>query len=152
MPADHARLHCEHCPVALFTLRSMAGGYSKYIMTKALLQRYSKKLLSVAQRLPLILGAVALGMPVMFANNASAMDTKMRRGEQSEARQQLMAGQVKSLREIESRILPRMRGMEYIGPEYDPVNQVYRLKFLKDDRVVFVDVDARSGAILRQIG
>lgn len=81
-----------------------------------------------------------------------AYAAQSRRGEQNDARKQLMAGQVKSLREIEARILPKMRGMEYIGPEYDPANQIYRLKFLNDDRVVFVDVDARSGEILRQIG
>ncbi|MEZ5710664.1 MAG: PepSY domain-containing protein [Blastomonas sp.] len=91
-----------------------------------------------------IAGALALGIP------ASNADAQMRRGEQNDARQQLMAGQVKSLREIEARILPRMRGMKYLGPEFDPDNKVYRLKFLKNNRVVFVDVDARSGAILRE--
>ena len=73
-----------------------------------------------------------------------------RRGEQNEARAQMMAGQVKSIRSIEDRILPRMPGSEYIGPEFDPGAQVYRLKFIRDGRVIFVDVDGRTGNILRQ--
>jgi ATP-dependent Clp protease ATP-binding subunit ClpC len=44
----------------------------------------------------------------------------------------------------------RSQVMEYLGPEYDPAALAYRLKFIRDGRVVFVDVDARSGQILRQ--
>ena len=73
-----------------------------------------------------------------------------RRGEQNEARQDMRAGKVKPLREIEANIVPRMRGMQYLGPEYDPTAQVYRLKFIDRDRVIFVDVDGRTGAVLRQ--
>jgi uncharacterized membrane protein YkoI len=40
--------------------------------------------------------------------------------------------------------------MQYLGPEYDSFAQVYRLKFIDKDRVIFVDVDARSGEIIRQ--
>jgi uncharacterized membrane protein YkoI len=73
-----------------------------------------------------------------------------RRGEQDEARQDMAAGKIKRLPEIESIIIPRMRGMQYLGPEYDPTAQVYRLKFINRDRVIFVDVDARTGGVLRQ--
>ncbi len=75
-----------------------------------------------------------------------------RRGEQNEARQDMRSGKVKSLREIEANIVPRMRGMQYLGPEYDPTAQVYRLKFIDRDRVIFVDVDGRTGSVLRQRG
>ncbi len=75
-----------------------------------------------------------------------------RRGEQNDARQDMRAGKVKSLREIEATIVPRMRGMQYLGPEYDPTAQVYRLKFIDRDRVIFVDVDGRTGSVLRQRG
>ncbi|HEX8056429.1 MAG TPA: PepSY domain-containing protein, partial [Novosphingobium sp.] len=37
-----------------------------------------------------------------------------------------------------------------LGPEYDPAAMVYRLKFIRQGRVVFVDVDARSGTIISQ--
>ncbi|MEO6716532.1 MAG: PepSY domain-containing protein [Novosphingobium sp.] len=71
-------------------------------------------------------------------------------GEQTQVRKEMRAGNVRSLREIEQRVLPTMPGMEYLGPEYDPTAMAYRLKFIHDGRVVFVDVDARSGAILDQ--
>ena len=80
----------------------------------------------------------------------SSVTADPRRGEQNEARQDMRAGKVKSLREIEANIVPRMRGMQYLGPEYDPVAQVYRLKFIDRDRVIFVDVDARTGNVIRQ--
>jgi uncharacterized membrane protein YkoI len=70
--------------------------------------------------------------------------------EQGQVRLQTQRGDVRSLREIEGRVLPMMSGMEYLGPEYDPSAMAYRLKFIRDGRVVFVDVDARSGAVLRQ--
>lgn len=80
----------------------------------------------------------------------TAIPVDARRGEQSNAREDVQSGKVKSLRQIEASILPRMRGMQYLGPEYDPGPQVYRLKFLDQDRVIFVDVDARTGGVLRQ--
>lgn len=70
--------------------------------------------------------------------------------EQGIARREMRAGNVRSLREIERRVLPTMNGMQYLGPEYDPAAMVYRLKFIRDGRVVFVDVDARSGSIISQ--
>ena len=70
--------------------------------------------------------------------------------EQGEVRKEMRAGNVRSLREIEGRVLPTMRGAEYLGPYYDSVAVAYRLKFIREGRVVFVDVDARSGAVIDQ--
>ena len=70
--------------------------------------------------------------------------------EQGQVRRDMRAGNVRSLRDIERRVLPQMPGMQYLGPEYDPTAVAYRLKFIRDGRVVFVDVDARSGEILQQ--
>jgi uncharacterized membrane protein YkoI len=72
------------------------------------------------------------------------------KADQQQARQQMSDGKVMSLRQIEGRVLPQMRGMEYLGPEYDEDSKVYRLKFVDNGRVIFVDVDARTGQILRQ--
>jgi uncharacterized membrane protein YkoI len=69
---------------------------------------------------------------------------------QGQVRKDMKAGAVRPLREIEQRVLPSMRGMEYLGPEYDPAAMVYRLKFIREGRVVFVDVDAKSGTIISQ--
>lgn len=69
---------------------------------------------------------------------------------QGQVRKEMRAGNVRSLRDIERRVLPAMPGMEYLGPEYDPAAMVYRLKFIRNGRVTFVDVDARSGTIIGQ--
>ncbi len=71
-------------------------------------------------------------------------------GEQGQVRKDMRAGNVRSLREIERQVLPVMKGMQYLGPEYDPTAMAYRLKFIRDGRVVFVDVDARSGVLIGQ--
>jgi uncharacterized membrane protein YkoI len=73
---------------------------------------------------------------------------QQKRDEQGEVRKELDAGNVLPLRQIEQRVLPQMRGMQYLGPSYDSVAKAYRLKFIRDGRVVFVDVDARTGRIL----
>lgn len=72
-----------------------------------------------------------------------------RADEQGLARREMRAGNVRSLREIEERVLPSMPGMQYLGPEYDPIAMAYRLKFIRDGRVVFIDIDARTGQVRR---
>ena len=69
--------------------------------------------------------------------------------DQMSARQELQAGRTMPLREIERRILPQMRGSDYLGPQWDPTASAYRLKFIKEGQVTWVDVDARTGRILR---
>ena len=70
--------------------------------------------------------------------------------EQGEVRREMRAGNVRTLRDIEQRIKAQMPGMQFLGSEYDPAAVAYRLKFIHSGRVVFVDVDARSGAIINQ--
>lgn len=86
--------------------------------------------------------ALALALPVAAPLAAQA------RGEQGEARKEMRAGNLVSLRDIEARIVPTMRGAEYLGPAYDSTAMAYRLKFIRDGRVLFVDVDARTGRVL----
>lgn len=70
--------------------------------------------------------------------------------DQGEARKEMRAGNVLSLGEIEARVLPTMRDAEYLGPAYDSTAMAYRLKFIRDGRVMFVDVDARTGRVIRR--
>jgi hypothetical protein len=77
-------------------------------------------------------------------------EAKPRRDAQEEVRKDMREGSVRSLRDIERRVLPTKQGMQYLGPEYDPAAMAYRLKFIRDGRVVFVDVDARSGQVLSE--
>lgn len=91
----------------------------------------------------------ALALVVLTLLPAPAMaQANPRPDEQGEARRDLRAGHVRSLRDIEQRVVPSKPGMKYLGPEYDPSAMAYRLKFIRDGRVVFVDVDARTGRIL----
>lgn len=72
--------------------------------------------------------------------------------EQGEARRDMEAGNILKSREIEARVLPSMeqQGYQYLGFEYDPAARAYRLKFIRNRHVSFVDVDARTGRILRR--
>ena len=73
-------------------------------------------------------------------------------GEQGQVRKDMRDGKILSTRDVEKRVLPTMPNMQYLGPEYDPAAMAYRLKFISKGRVVFVDVDARSGAIISTSG
>lgn len=74
------------------------------------------------------------------------------RSDQGEARKEMKAGNVLSLREIERRVVTPLKaqGHEYLGPAYDSTAMAYRLKFIREGRVTFVDVDARTGRILQR--
>ena len=71
------------------------------------------------------------------------------RGDQASAREQMQAGREMAPREIERRIIPQMKGSDYLGFEYDSGASAYRLKFLKEGQVTWVDVDARTGRVMR---
>jgi uncharacterized membrane protein YkoI len=86
-----------------------------------------------------LLAAGVSGAPALAQNS---------RDDQNHAREDMQQGNVRSLRQIEQSVLPRMKGAQYLGPEYDSAAMAYRLKFIKDGRVTFVDVDARTGRIL----
>jgi hypothetical protein len=95
--------------------------------------------------LPLV-AALAV-VPVVLGSAPVRADSG---GEQGEVRRERRAGNVLSIREIEREVLPRMAGMQYLGPDYDPAAMAYRLKFIQNGKVYFVDVDARTGRIIGQ--
>ena len=51
---------------------------------------------------------------------------------------------------IERRVRPHMGGADYLGPELR--GETYRLKYMQDGRVIWVDVDAATGRIVRRSG
>jgi uncharacterized membrane protein YkoI len=93
-----------------------------------------------------LIAPVALCAAALVAG-APAAHAQQRPDEQNEVRRDVRRGNVQSLRDIERRVLPTKPGMQYLGPEYDPDAMAYRLKFIRDGRVVFVDVDARTGQV-----
>jgi len=95
------------------------------------------------KRLALVSALIAAALaPVAIAAAAGPGDV------QGQVRRDIRAGNVLPLRQIEQMVVPAMPGMQYLGPEYDPIAMAYRLKFIHEGRVVFVDVDARSGQII----
>jgi uncharacterized membrane protein YkoI len=100
-----------------------------------------KRLGSVTVHVLVALVAAGLAVPAAAAQDQSLSD-------QGEARREAKAGTQLSLREIERRILPQMQGSEYLGPAYDSTARAYRLKFIRDGRVTYVDVDARTGRVI----
>ena len=86
--------------------------------------------------------------------SAPALAEAPRKGQpktdQGMARKEMQAGHILKSREIEARILPMMGDAEYLGFAYDSTAMAYRLKFIRDGRVLFVDVDARSGRIIQK--
>ena len=97
---------------------------------------------------PILASLLAIGLVVgpLTATPAEAQ----RRSDQGEARKEMRAGNILRAREIENRVLPRMKNAEYLGFDYDSTAMAYRLKFIRDGRVLYVDVDARTGRILRR--
>lgn len=94
----------------------------------------------------LLVSLLALGLVAgpLTATPAEAQ----RRSDQGEARKEMRAGNILRAREIENRVLSMMGDAEYLGFDYDSTAMAYRLKFIKKGKVLYVDVDARTGRIL----
>ena len=74
------------------------------------------------------------------------------RRDQDQAWAAARSGKILPLREIERRVVPTMQGAQYLGVDFDPASAVYTLKFLRDGRVIWVDVDGRSGQVIGRMG
>jgi hypothetical protein len=59
-------------------------------------------------------------------------------------------GRAMPLPQIERRVLPHMGGADYLGPELRGRN--LRMKFMDNGKVIWVDVDPRTGRILGKSG
>ena len=90
----------------------------------------------------------------MMAPLASNVDAQGRRGDADAVYEGRRAGSLMPLRSIENGVVPAMksRGADYIGAEYDADVSRYRLKFMRDGSVIWVDVDGRTGAIVGRAG
>lgn len=93
-----------------------------------------------------------LATVVAFAGVQDAAAQRNR--EQDAAMAATREGAIRPLRQIESQIVPGMRnrGASYIGAEFDSNSRRYRLKFMREASVIWVDVDGKSGAIIAQAG
>ncbi|MHA6722085.1 hypothetical protein [Sphingomonas sp. RS2018] len=92
-------------------------------------------------------------MPVVGATtDAGSESGQNRRGDAGAAATAHKQGRMLSLAEIEKKIVPSMRGAQYIGFVFDSDSAVYTLKFLRDGNVIWILVDGRSGAVLGRAG
>ncbi len=57
-------------------------------------------------------------------------------------------GRSMPLPKIERRVMPFMDGADYLGPEFN--GRTYRLKFMREGHVIWIDVDAATGRIIRK--
>lgn len=97
----------------------------------------------------LVLAAAVIAGGIAAPAHAQAQRRDGARGDQASAREEMMAGRTLSSREIERRVIPQMKGHDYLSFQYDSTASAYRLKFIKEGQVTWVDVDARTGRILR---
>jgi ribosomal protein L25 (general stress protein Ctc) len=94
-------------------------------------------------------------MAVSVLVGGSAVDAQqVRRDEQNSVRENTRRGTIRSLRQIESNVVPAMerRGAKYIGAEFEEKQLRYRLKFVRQSSVIWIDVDGPSGQIVAQTG
>jgi len=108
----------------------------------------NQTLLSALGSATLLIGLGTGSASALVVEGAIAQDQD--RSDQGDARRQMREGNQLSLREIERRVLPQMRGSEYLGPSYDSIARAYRLKFIREGRVTYVDVDARTGRVINR--
>ncbi|MDO7836244.1 hypothetical protein Q4610_14435 [Sphingobium sp. HBC34] len=84
--------------------------------------------------------ALAVGIPAADAGN--------RRDEQDAARRAMLDGQVMPFAMIKRRVDAAVGGATYVGSEFNPGSNHYRLKYVKDGKVMWVDADGRTGDII----
>ena len=66
--------------------------------------------------------------------------------EQDNAYRATHQGRIRPLMEIRARI--NVPGAEFIGVEFD--GRIYRLKYMREGEVIWIDVDAETGQIIRR--
>ena len=91
----------------------------------------------------LIAGMTAIAAMVAIPSYAEAGQ----RGEQDAARRAMLDGQTMPFSLIKRRVDAAMGGSTYLGAEFNPSSNRYRLKYVKDGKVVWVDADGRTGDI-----
>ncbi len=66
--------------------------------------------------------------------------------EQDNAYRAMQQGRIRPLPEIRARI--NIPGAEFIGVEFD--GRIYRLKYMRGGEVIWIDVDAETGQVVRR--
>jgi hypothetical protein len=93
------------------------------------------------------LGASLIASPAL-AERPREREAREQQRDQDRAFEATREGRSMPLPKIEQRVMPFMGGADYLGPELN--GGTYRLKFMRGGRVIWVDVDAATGRIIRR--
>jgi hypothetical protein len=107
--------------------------------------------LSQRKNVKLMVMRTLLLLAALGTTALSPADARPRDREQDKALRNTQEGRFMPLRMIEARIVPRMRGFDYLGPELVGAAR-YRLKFMRGAQVIWIDVDARTGEVVGKSG
>jgi hypothetical protein len=106
--------------------------------------------------LPLLIALTAIGLatspagasPSLVAGIGLAGFGQQPPRDQDRAFRDTREGRSMPLPQIERRVRPHMGNADYLGPELK--GETYRLKYMQDGHVIWVDVDAATGRIVRR--
>ena len=88
------------------------------------------------------------GMLMAAMVTIPAADAGGRRDEQDAARRAMLDGHVMPFSMIKRRVDAAVGGATYVGSEFNPSSNRYRLKYVKNGKVMWVDADGRTGDII----
>ena len=94
-------------------------------------------------------------LALLFASLSQPMANQApdpRHSDQMRAFEARRQGRLLPLRDIEGRVVPTMKGAQYLGFDFDAGSGIYTLKFLRDGTVIWVEVDGHSGQIVGRTG
>jgi len=99
----------------------------------------------------LLIAALGLATPAVARDGRDGREAREQRGlnrvrEQDNAYRAMQQGRIRPLPEIRARI--NVPGAEFIGVEFD--GRIYRLKYMRGGEVIWIDVDAETGQIVRR--
>ena len=105
------------------------------------------------RNLILLTAALGLAAPAVAQDGRDlrGRETREARGlnrlrEQDNAYRATQQGRIRPLPEIRARI--NIPGADFIGVEFD--GRIYRLKYMRGGEVIWIDVDAETGQIVRR--
>jgi len=97
----------------------------------------------------LLIAALGLAAPAVARDGRETRESQRglnRLREQDNAYRATQQGRIRPLPEIRARI--NVPGAEFIGVEFD--GRIYRLKYMRGGEVIWIDVDAQTGQIVRR--
>ncbi len=103
---------------------------------------------SAKTTLLILAGIASFGAPSFWLSASAQTQFFGRSDEQDAARRAMLDGQVMPFSIIKRRVDKEVGEATYLGSEFDSRRNSYRLKYVRQGKVVWVDVDGRTGDII----